>query len=126
MSGGDAEQLLDFLSQSGRYDLIVVDLDSGMDEAAAAVWRQSSSILWLLEHAESSMVKNRMALEYAERTYPDEWRTARAGICFVGTGVGASGGYAGLESEVAAYLPWMKSYSQGAEVSPEYVRNARN
>ncbi|OXM17300.1 ParA family protein [Paenibacillus herberti] len=83
MTGEDADLLLQTLAGCGMYDLIIVDLDSSLDETTAAIWSRSDAVCWLSEASPSSMKKSRLALKEAQRRYPEAVEAAKGRIVHV-------------------------------------------
>jgi cellulose biosynthesis protein BcsQ len=65
----DALGLVNVIMQSGQYDLIVIDLESGLDELHAAVFERSNQVLWLMNDEASVRNKHAMALQYGEQKW---------------------------------------------------------
>jgi len=65
----DMAELLDTIARSGQYDLIVVDLDNGLDELHLAIFVQSSQVLWVMNDDASVRNKQRMALRYGAQKW---------------------------------------------------------
>lgn len=64
LSEDDALGLVDVIVRSGQYDLIVIDLESGLEELHAAVFERSNQVLWVLNEEASVRNKHAMALRY--------------------------------------------------------------
>ncbi|WP_053374430.1 hypothetical protein [Paenibacillus sp. FJAT-27812] len=65
----DALGLVKVIERSGQYDLIVIDLESGLDELHAAIFERSNQVLWLLNDEASVRNKHAMALRYGEQKW---------------------------------------------------------
>lgn len=65
----DAAGLLALIKQSGQYDLIIVDLDDGLDELHMKLLENSDQILWLVSDDEGVLAKQRLAYRYGEQKW---------------------------------------------------------
>jgi cellulose biosynthesis protein BcsQ len=65
----DALGLVDVIVRSGQYDLIVIDLESGLDELHAVVFERSNQVLWVLNDEASVRNKHAMAFHYGEQKW---------------------------------------------------------
>ncbi|QJC51258.1 hypothetical protein HGI30_06665 [Paenibacillus albicereus] len=83
MTGDDAARLLEALAGSGLYDLIVADMDSVLDDAAAAVLERCDAVVWLAEPSAVARRKTRLAFEAARLTHPAAAAAARSRMLFV-------------------------------------------
>lgn len=68
LSKSDVLRLLDMLSQSGRYDVIIADTDSGINERTDAVMEGCSQLLWILLDDLIHMFKSGQQLSCMERS----------------------------------------------------------
>lgn len=73
LSGEEAVGLVDIIARSGLYDLIVIDLDSGLDELHTAIFEQSNQVLWVLNNDASVSNKQRLALRYGEQKWGERF-----------------------------------------------------
>lgn len=65
----DALGLVDAISRSGQYDVIIVDLDSDLEGMHLAVFEKSDQVLWVLNDNESVRNKQKMAQRYGEQKW---------------------------------------------------------
>lgn len=65
----DALSLVDVIVRSGQYDLIVIDLDDGLDELHTSIFELSNQVLWVLNDNASVRNKQMMALRYGEQKW---------------------------------------------------------
>lgn len=65
----DAQGLIDAISRSGQYDVIIVDLDSDMDGMHVAVFEKSDQVLWVMNGNASVKNKQKMARSYGEQKW---------------------------------------------------------
>ncbi|WP_152970790.1 hypothetical protein [Bacillus sp. FJAT-28004] len=77
----DAAGLLDTIAQSGQYDLIIVDLDNGLDELHLTIFERSSQVIWVVNDDASVRNKQRMALRYGAQKWSN--RFSRLGNKFI-------------------------------------------
>lgn len=83
LSGEEAVGLVDVIARSGQYDLIVIDLDSGLEELHAAIFEQSNQVLWMLNDDTSVRNKQRMALRYGEQKWGERFKRLSPKFVFV-------------------------------------------
>ncbi|MDQ0060956.1 hypothetical protein [Paenibacillus harenae] len=69
LGADDAARLLALIKKSGQYDLIIVDLDDGMDELHMTLLESSDQILWLVSDDEGILAKQRLAYRYGEQKW---------------------------------------------------------
>ncbi|MWV44410.1 AAA family ATPase [Paenibacillus sp. HJL G12] len=72
----DVLRLMDMLSRSGSYDVVIVDTDSGLNERTAAVMEGCRHLVWILLDDLIHMFKSGQQLSYLERGNPGnfaEW-----------------------------------------------------
>lgn len=65
----DALSIVNVIAGSGHYDLIVIDLDDGLDELHTAIFERSDEVLWVLNDDASIRRKQMMALRYGEQKW---------------------------------------------------------
>lgn len=65
----DALSLVNVIAGSGHYDLIVIDLDDGLDELHTAIFERSDEVLWILNEDASVRSKQMMAIRYGEQKW---------------------------------------------------------
>ena len=73
LSEEDALGLVDVVTRSGQYDLIVIDLECGLDELHTAIFERSDQVIWLLNGEASVRNKHAMALRYGEQKWGDRF-----------------------------------------------------
>lgn len=79
----DALSLVDVIARSGQYDLIVVDLDDGLDELHTSIFEQSNQVLWVLNDNASVRNKQKMALRYGEQKWSGRFSRLSRKFVFV-------------------------------------------
>ncbi|WP_028612166.1 hypothetical protein [Paenibacillus harenae] len=73
LSGEEAASITEVIARSGQYDLIVIDMDDGLEELHAAVFEQSDQVLWLTGDNRTVLRKQRMALRYGEQKWGERF-----------------------------------------------------
>ncbi|MBD2867778.1 P-loop NTPase family protein [Paenibacillus arenilitoris] len=101
----DAAGILDAIARSGQYDLIVVDLDDGLDELHASVFDRSDRVLWLTSGNLSVLGKQRMALHYGERKWGERFASAMSKALFVHNRAVNAAGLTPDETHALPYAP---------------------
>lgn len=90
MTADDAVKLIDCVSASKEYDLVVTDFDSGLDELNRAVLERCDRIWWLVPDQAAARRKFALASQYWKRRWPDSFgRSERKIVC---VGIGTSDG----------------------------------
>ncbi|MDR0269860.1 hypothetical protein [Paenibacillus sp.] len=69
----DVLSLLELLSQSGRYDVVIADTDSGMNERTDAVLDGCRHLVWILLDDLIHMYKSGQQLTYMESSSPNQF-----------------------------------------------------
>ncbi|GLX67683.1 hypothetical protein [Paenibacillus glycanilyticus] len=75
LQAADAEAIIRAIAGIGQYDLMVVDLDEGMDELHLAVLEQSDRVLWLVTEDQGVQRKSQLAYQYGMQRYGDKFRS---------------------------------------------------
>ena len=70
MSKSDVSQLMKLIADSGQYDVMIVDTDSGAGDRCEAVMESCGSLVWLLLDDVISMHKSGQWLSFMERSNP--------------------------------------------------------
>ncbi|WP_458461589.1 nucleotide-binding protein [Paenibacillus sp.] len=71
MTCEDTSNLLRYLTDSGQYDVLILDGDSGWDGRSEGVLDTADAFVWLVEDDISAMHRWGQWLQHAERTKPD-------------------------------------------------------
>lgn len=79
----DALGLVDVIARSRQYDLIVIDLDDGLEELHAALFEQSNQVLWVMNDDGSVRDKQSMKLRYGEQRWGERFRSCSRKFVFV-------------------------------------------
>lgn len=69
----DAASLLKAISESGLYDLIVIDLDVGLEELHMGLFELSDQVLWAVNDHPSVRSKQMLALRYGEQKWGERF-----------------------------------------------------
>ncbi|MCJ8013137.1 hypothetical protein MUG84_15505 [Paenibacillus sp. KQZ6P-2] len=83
MSKSDVRCLLDLISQSGRYDVVIADTDSGMNQRTDAVIEGCGHLIWILLDDLIHMFKNAQQLSYMERSDSEKFSEMAAKSRFI-------------------------------------------
>jgi hypothetical protein len=79
----DALSVVDVIAGSGHYDLIVIDLDDGLDELHNAIFERSDEVLWVLNDDASVRSKQMIALRYGEQKWGKRFEQLMRKFIFV-------------------------------------------
>ncbi|CAM4451284.1 P-loop NTPase family protein [Paenibacillus tarimensis] len=85
MTPEDAGKLLQLLRTEGGYDLIVVDLDSVIQDFHRVIFEASTTIVWLTTRDAIVRRKTEIALQYIERGWPEIREQLMNAVCWVQT-----------------------------------------
>lgn len=69
LTAEDASSILGVIVQSRQYDLIVIDLDSGLNDLHKAMIEQANQVLWVMDDSLSALNKQKLALQYGEQKW---------------------------------------------------------
>ncbi|MEK4661572.1 ParA family protein [Priestia sp. FSL H7-0729] len=75
MTREDTVNLLRYLSDSGQYDMLILDGDSGWDGRSEGVLDVADAFVWLVEDDISAMHRWGQWLQHAERTKPEVYES---------------------------------------------------
>ncbi|MGO4543592.1 hypothetical protein AB4Z29_02155 [Paenibacillus sp. 2TAB23] len=73
LSEEDTAWLLEAISASGQYDLIIVDMDSDLDGTHMSVFEKSNLVLWVSNGSASARQKQNMVLRYGEQKWDERF-----------------------------------------------------
>lgn len=79
----DAIGLVDIIVGSGQYDLIVVDLDDGLDVLHTAIFEQSDHVLWVMNEDAAVRSKQVLALRYGQQKWNERFSSLTRKFLFV-------------------------------------------
>lgn len=79
----DVLSLVDLIAGSGHYDLIVIDLDDGLDELHTVIFERSDEVLWVLNDDASVRKKQMMALRYGGQKWGKRFERLSQKFLFV-------------------------------------------
>ncbi|WP_171056179.1 hypothetical protein [Paenibacillus sinopodophylli] len=79
----DAGLLIEAISASGQYDLIIVDLDSDLEGMHIGLFEKSHRILWLMNDSASARLKQSMVLRYGEQKWNGRFNKLLSKIIYV-------------------------------------------
>lgn len=71
MSLEDTKSLIRYLADSGQYDVLILDGDSGWDGRSEGIFDAADAFVWLVEDDISSMHRWGQWMQHMERTKPD-------------------------------------------------------
>ncbi|WP_339303553.1 ParA family protein [Paenibacillus sp. FSL R5-0519] len=75
MTREDTSNLLRYLTDSGQYDMLILDGDSGWDGRSEGVLDTADAFVWLVEDDISAMHRWGQWLQHAERTKPEVYES---------------------------------------------------
>ncbi|RXZ84753.1 hypothetical protein EBB07_01675 [Paenibacillaceae bacterium] len=109
--------LLDTICASGDYELIVIDLDSTMDEAFVRILERCTWLFWLWEDEVTARCKTMLAQRYGKRKWGEAYKQQEGKIRYLQIGQAQSpGGNAGTADGIPAHgkLPRIPQWSRAA------------
>ncbi|WP_042164328.1 hypothetical protein [Paenibacillus gorillae] len=83
LQAGDAEAIVKAIAGSGQYDLIVIDMDEGLDELHLALYERSDQIVWLLTDDPSVRRKSELACRYGSQRWGSRFQSVERRFQFV-------------------------------------------
>ncbi|MFF2094280.1 hypothetical protein [Paenibacillus sp. NPDC058174] len=83
LQAGDAEAIVKAIAASGQYDLIVIDMDEGLDELHLALYERSDQIVWLLTDDPSVRCKSELACRYGSQRWGSRFQAVERRFRFV-------------------------------------------
>lgn len=121
LAAEDAAALIGVVARTGRYDIVVVDLDDGLDELHMAVLERADSIVSVIGGEWSSMHKHRLSSRYGLQKWGARYRDAAGKSILVRNGgIGAPDSSRGSAQEAhgpdlpAAVMPEVPEWRSGA------------
>ncbi|MNZ67653.1 CobQ/CobB/MinD/ParA nucleotide binding domain protein [compost metagenome] len=126
----DTGRLLEYIANSGSYDVIVVDVDSCPNDRTDAVLARADRIIWLITENADVLSKTETWLNYLERSHHSEYCILVEKALFVMNRYsGEMSGYISKkEMKIEAALPYIPAWNKGASrdailQSPIYQRD---
>ncbi len=95
LSGEDAVAMADFIAATGRYDLIVLDLDNEWTAMQQALLERSDLVYEIVRNERDVIGKQQEAMRYARQAHGE-----RYGKVLAMTRMICNGGYAGIDGRV--------------------------
>ncbi|MBW7461123.1 hypothetical protein K0U00_44425, partial [Paenibacillus sepulcri] len=83
LNGDQTRLLINTIAGSRQYDLVIVDLDSRLEELHHAVLQAADHTLWLVTGDAGVLRKTQLALRYGEQKWRDEFLAYRRKFKFV-------------------------------------------
>ncbi|MNJ51710.1 CobQ/CobB/MinD/ParA nucleotide binding domain protein [compost metagenome] len=116
MEGEDTKELIDYIVNSGKYDGVIVDVDSCPNARTNRVLEHADRVVWLVTDNKDVMRKTECWLHYLERTISGEFSTLMGKTRFVVnrySGTIPMGTHRkGMQLELT--LPFIPAWNQGA------------
>ncbi|MCM3628771.1 hypothetical protein M3194_15610 [Paenibacillus glycanilyticus] len=75
LQASDGEAIIRAIASTRQYDLIVVDLDEGLDELHMTVMEMSHQLLWLVTGDLAVQRKSQLAYQYGMQRYGERFRS---------------------------------------------------
>lgn len=75
LQASDAVAIIQMIKKTGQYDLIVIDLDEGLDELHLSVLEQSRHIIWLVTEDPAIQRKSQLAFQYGMQRFGERFRS---------------------------------------------------
>ncbi|GAF08202.1 AAA family ATPase [Paenibacillus pini] len=79
----ETNELLDCITDSGSYDVVIIDTDSGMNNRTETVIEKSGRLVWVMLDDLINMHKHEEWFSYLERTEPSFFEDIRSKSSFV-------------------------------------------
>jgi len=119
MSGEDAKRLVSAIADTGLYDLLIIDLDSGLDAVHQAIFTEADNVLCLLSCEQITMEKTKLALTSGERKYGDTFQEQLRKFRYIASHAAGSSGTVRSEDgfRVEGVIPFVAAWS--AEGAPQ-------
>ncbi|WP_336788234.1 AAA family ATPase [Paenibacillus sp. MMO-177] len=121
----DADAIVRAVAATGQYDLIVIDLDEGLDELHLAVMELSHQIIWLVTEDPAVQRKSQLAYQYGMQRFGERFRLLKPRLQLV---VNRSDGQLHAKRSIfkpaCAFLPDTAVMGKGAAAvlsSPPYM-----
>ncbi|MFD3261586.1 hypothetical protein ACE3MQ_23590 [Paenibacillus lentus] len=115
MEREDAAELIDFITDSSLYDVIIVDVDSYPNARTETILERSDKLIWLLADEWNVMRKSGLWMAHLERTDPALFRRVMGKTLFAVNRCMGELNHAmprsGMTPEIV--LPYIPSWSQG-------------
>lgn len=83
LTAEDAISILGVIVQSRQYDLIVIDLDSGLNDLHKAMIELADQVLWVLDDSTSALNKQKLALKYGEQKWGEQFACLISKFVFI-------------------------------------------
>lgn len=116
MESGDTARLIDFIADSGLYDVIVADADSYPNARTETVLDRADKLVWLLADEENVVRKSGLWISHMERSNPERCRLIMGKALFAVNRCMGEAGLSlprpGMTAEIV--LPNIPSWNQGA------------
>ncbi|MBW7476545.1 hypothetical protein K0T92_17650 [Paenibacillus oenotherae] len=126
LSGEQGRLLLSTIADSGKYDVVIVDLDSRMDPLHQAVFQHCTHLVWMVARDAVIQRKTELALGYCEQKWGTAFKEIKRRIRFVersGTrsALGAEALPVRLDAVIPSVQEWQEdSMSYERAVPPAY------
>lgn len=73
LSGEDAASIVELAAGCGHYDVIVIDLDSGLGKLQMTMLDRADVIVWVANGGQNVMSKQLLAMQYMMRNWPEQF-----------------------------------------------------
>ncbi|GGG04870.1 hypothetical protein [Paenibacillus abyssi] len=114
-----ASAMVDMITSSGQYDLLVIDLDCRMDDVFFQVLEECGLMLWLNGTDVTAKRKTELAVQYGRRKRGEAFRELEAKLRIIQVGVHAAeeGGRPSEQSFLSAHglLPFHPQWHQAEQ-----------
>lgn len=117
----DAKRLLQVLCQLGRYDYIVVDMDSSVDERNLGILQESDFVYWMMQHNEQCLAKTQVMLRYLQRANLGDTRFFSQLFFILNKQLDEQIIYE-PDFQITSYLPYIPEWKQVGDAA-DYTRN---
>ncbi|UVI31417.1 AAA family ATPase [Paenibacillus spongiae] len=119
MSAEQAKQIIAAIADSGQYDVVIVDLDSGMDPVHQAVFEVADVMIWLISSEPVAIRKTSLALRYGDQKWGEAFKRFRRKFRFIESFAHGAGGFAyeeSLQVRIEGSIPYVPEWSEGRQM----------
>ncbi|NIK66670.1 AAA family ATPase [Paenibacillus sp. BK720] len=74
LQSSDADAIVRAIAATGQYDLLVIDLDEGLNELHLAVMELSHHVIWLVTEDQAVQRKSQLAYQYGMQRFGERFR----------------------------------------------------
>ncbi|WP_127490870.1 AAA family ATPase [Paenibacillus glycanilyticus] len=125
LQASDADAIVRAIAANGQYDLIVIDLDEGLDELHLSVLELSHEVIWLVTEDPAVQRKSQLAYQYGVQRFGERFRLLEPRLqLVVNRSEGQLHSRRSIFKPACAFLPDTAAMGRGAAAvlaSPPYM-----